>query len=331
MSDAVAIALRRLLSRGEAVPVTLREAVAQAARTGEVVLLALEADPALAPWLTEPARRAQVIDGHLEVALALAAEALARAPVGRVALLKGSASARLAYARPALRFRRDIDLLAEDVPAVRQALLAAGFADHVDAERQAAGPAAVRTWPMTRATSFGAVEIDLHAALVETPWCHPSRDALLAAAVASDPLPLTSPADTLVHTAIHLAENGFRQPLKAWLDIDRLARRVDAADVVARAHLHGGRNALWSCLMVASRWLDTPTALMAALGAPAHASLIRVLLSGDGPLPHRRPLARAPARHLARTLMADDLAHRIAYLRWSLGAVARGVTRRERP
>jgi len=310
-------ALRALVARGEPAPAALRERVAWAARQGEVVLLAREADPALAPWLDEPARRHVLIDGHLELMLALAAEALARVPCGRVALLKGSAAARLVYARPGLRFRRDVDLLAEDVPAVRAALVAAGFVDRVDPARRAAGPAATRTWPMARATPFGEVELDLHRALVEAPWCAPSVPALLADAVASSPLPVTSVADTLVHTAIHLAENGFRQPLKAWVDVDRLARAADVATLAARAELHGGAVALVATLEVAARWFDTPVAAhVAALGRPWGAAALGVWLGGEGALPHRPALSRAPARHLARLLAAPDAGRRLAYLRW---------------
>ncbi|MFO0748143.1 MAG: nucleotidyltransferase family protein [Myxococcota bacterium] len=320
-ADPAALALRALLASGRAVPEPLREAVAARAREGEVVLLALAADPTLAPWLTQPARRQELIDATLEQALGLAAEAFTRTPPGPVALLKGSATARTLYARTALRFRRDVDLLAADVPAARAALLGGPFADHVDANRAAAGPSRVRSWPMAMPTPFGQVEVDLHAALIETGWCRPDPAAILAEAVAMAPLPVTSPRDTVVHTAIHLAENGFRQPLKAWLDLHLLAPTVDPRALAERARVFGARGAVFAALHVTARWFGTPLdAHLEALGVGrAQRAAIAWALSGDGAHPHRRLVERGRARHLARLLVADSLAARAAYLRTRLG------------
>lgn len=312
--------LRALLAHGAPPPPELREAVAVAAREGEVVLLALEADPALSPWLEAPARRHLVIDGHLDMALGLTAEALARRPAGRVALLKGSASARLVYARTALRFRRDVDLLVENLAAARASLAAVGFRDNVRAEQLARGPAGLRTWPMALPTTFGQVEVDLHAAIVASPWCRPSTAAMLADAgpAPGGPLPTTSLLDTFVHTAIHLVDNGLAQPMKHWVDLDRLARRVDPVAAATRARAHGGRVAMWMGLVVIQRWFDTPVAdHLAALGSPPDAPLLRALLTGDGAHPHARPLTRGPARHLARLLAADGIAARARYVAWA--------------
>ncbi len=246
-------ALRALVAQGTPAPEPLRERVAAAAREGEVVLLALDADPALAPWLTEPARLQLVVDGHLQLALTLTAEALARHPAGRVALLKGSASAYLVYARPALRFRRDVDLLVEDLPsALGAALAAAGFADHVEPARAARGPGTGGPGRWRSRRRSGGSRSTCTRRSSTPPWCHPSVDGLLNNTItAGAPLPITAAADTLVHTAIHLIENGLRQPLKHWVDLDRLAR-VDPRLAAERAP-DAARNALWIGLHIAQR------------------------------------------------------------------------------
>jgi len=311
--------LRALLARGERPPEAAREDVALAAREGEVVLIALAADPALAPWLAEPARRHLVVDGHLDLALAHAADALRGGAAGRVALLKGSASARQAYPETALRFRRDVDLLVEDLPAARAALARVGFGDHMNPSLTAHGPAGLRTWAMAWPTAFGQVEIDLHARLVDAPWCAPDVALVLARATPASPLPMTLPADTLVHTAVHLVDNGLRQPLKAWVDLARLPAVVTPDALAAAARAHGACVATWPGLHVAARWLDEPvTPHLAALGAPPHARLLAALLAGEGAHPHTRPLARGPARHVARLLAADGLSARARYIAWVL-------------
>ena len=173
---------------------------------------------------------------------------------------------------------------------------------------------------MALATTFGPVEVDLHAAIVDAPWCHPSVDGLLNNTItAGAPLPITAAADTLVHTAIHLIENGLRQPLKHWVDLDRLARVVDPHLAAERARIHGARTALWMGLHVARRWLATPCVpTMDALGRPRHAALLEAMLTGDLATPHRRPLERGPARHLARVLAADGVRARVRYIGWAL-------------
>lgn len=319
-SDPASLALRALLARGEPPPEPLREAVATRAREGEVVLAALVAEPSLGPWLAGPARRQELVDLYLEQALGLAAERLAPLAARglRVALLKGSATARTLYPRTALRFRRDVDLLVSDL-AMARAALADALADRVDPQRRAAGPAGVRTWPMALPTAFGEVEVDLHARLVETGWCMPDAGAILAEAEASpgSPLPVTSPRDTLVHTAIHLADNGFRQPLKAWLDLHLLAPRVAPEALAERARAFGARGATAAALTVVGRWFGTAVeGHREALAVPrSQRAAIALALSGDGPHPHTRDLPRRPARHLGRLLAADGVRARAAYLR----------------
>jgi len=296
--------LRRLFSAGER---TTTEAVARAAREGEVVLLALRADPGLAPWLEAPARRQLVIDATLEQALAVAAEVLQGAPV---VLLKGTAAGRLVYPDSALRFRRDLDLLVADLRDVRARLLRIGFVDRVDPARAAAGPASVRAWPMAWRAPFGEVELDLHQRVLAYPWCELGPAALLAHAIPATPLPITDPLDTLVHTAVHLVDSGLRQPLKAWVDVHRLAAVVDARALCERARAYRAHTATWAVLDVCQRWFGTTL----ALPPPVHAAALRFLLGGMGAHPHRRLLAHGRARDVARLLLADDVSARARYL-----------------
>jgi hypothetical protein len=290
--------------------------LAALARTSEVAILAADAAPALVPLLGDALARQRQIDALLELALARAATALAKVGLDtRVALLKGGVTARTVYPTTAHRFRRDLDLLVPDGPEVdivdiRAALLAVGFADDPGPDRGTLGPRAVRAWPMVL-RPFGPtgliLSLDLHRRLVEVPWCRPDLPAMLAAARKDGaPLPLTSPADTLVHTAIHLAENGFRLPLKAWVDVARLVPTVTPAALAERARHHGARAASYAATRVASRWFTCDAAAHLAALAPPRAQRLALdlALAGDGIHPHR--LALGPARRLFRALVADD-------------------------
>ncbi len=290
--------------------------VAALARTSEVALLAADASPALAPLLADAILRQRQLDALLELALARASAALATAGLDtRVALLKGGVTARTVYPTTAHRFRRDLDLLVPDGPDVdivniRAALLAVGFADDAGPDRAALGPRAVRAWPMVL-RPFGAtglvLSIDLHRRLVEVPWCRPDLAAMFADARKDGaPLPLTSPRDTLVHTAIHLAENGFRLPLKAWVDVVRLVPTVAPDALAERALQHGARAATYAAVHVASRWFALDAAEhLAPLAPPAPQRwALHAALGGDGIHPHR--LGLGPARRFFRALVADD-------------------------
>ena len=310
-------ALRALLRQppGDVSTVNM-EALAALARTSEVALLASDAAPALAPLLAEATARQRQLDALLDLALARAATALAKAGLAeRVALLKGGVTARTVYPTTAHRFRRDLDVLVPDGPDVdivdiRAPLLAAGFVDDPGPDRAALGPRAVRAWPMVL-RPFGpsglVLSVDLHRRLVEVPWCRPDLAAMLADTRKDGaPLPLTSPRDTLVHTAIHLAENGFRLPLKAWVDIMRLLPTVAPDALAARARQHGARAATYAAIHVASRWFALDAAVHLAALAPPHLQrwAIHAALAGDGIHPHR--LALGPARRFFRALVADD-------------------------
>ena len=63
------------------------------------------------------------------------------------------------------------------------------------------------------------------------------------------PLAITSPEDTLLHDALHIARSGFQEPLKAWVDLLYLARdpRVDLALAARRARAWRAGPSLWAC------------------------------------------------------------------------------------
>lgn len=328
-SQASVTRLRALLARGpgphdetrtrDVDTVNINAELVMRARAGEVAVLVAEADRTLAPLLAEATTRQRQLDALLELALARAAAALTTAGLAeRVALLKGSVTARTVYPTTAHRLRRDLDLLVSgtrdvDIVNIRATLLRAGFVDDVEPARAVRGPHGVRAWPMVLRPFAGglALSIDLHRQLVETPWCRPDSDAILAeAAPAWDPrtapLPLTSPRDTLIHTAIHLAENGFCLPLKAWVDVLRLVPTTAPDALATRARAQGAQAATYAAIHVAGRWFAQDFgAHLAALAPPApQRLLLEAALAGHGAHPHR--LALGPARRFFRTLVAGD-------------------------
>ncbi len=304
--------------------------VAQAARLGGVVRLALAADPALAPHLSEDAQQRAFVALSLEAALerlaaTLRAPGLALARPGGCALLKGSATAALVYPDPLARERRDLDLLVApaDFPRVAAALAAAGW---TPAESRAWWATARRRHEQAFRLTVGraTVECDLHRRLSAFTAWPIDHQALLRRAITPPGalLPVSSPEDTLLHTALHAVTAGFSVPLRAWVDVARLAARrdLDWPVIVTRARAWRLAVPLWAALQVATRWLSAPVppdVTRDLAPSPATALALRRLLSGDGATPLGHPRAASAARLLAAggpatraRLVLERLTHR---------------------
>ena len=294
LRDPSAEALRRLLSqRPWSGPL---DAIAKAAHRGEVAVMAHAIEPRLP--LADVVLRQRRFDALLELALSDAAVTLAA--VAPVALLKGSAAVAWAYPETAWRMRRDIDLLVGDaLPEVRATLLARGWRDAATGLSPS-----LRAWPMSRELGQTTIGIDLHRRLTHA--AGPDVPAMLAARVAGRAqLPVTSVADTVVHTTLHLTHSGFHEPLKGWVDLARLVPLTSPAELAARAALHHAKTATWTCLGVVERWFGIAPAYRAAIARPFQGALIDALLAGGGATPETRPLPRGIAYRLWRRLTRD--------------------------
>ena len=312
--------LRALLA-GRPVPDPTRadwDAIARAARHAEVAVLAAAAHPELARRLELAVRRQTLVDMNLELALDRVVRALERARLAALpeafALVKGAATAPLLYARTLERFRRDIDLLVSPAvfPDVVRALVADGWREDVGAADRALGPSRARAWPLVLDLPIGALGCDLHQRLFDHGQFRVDPRAVLAAARSGvAPLPVASPEDLLLITAAHLAKGGFQEPLKAWVDLARLAALpgLDRAALGARARAWGVRAATWGALEVAARWLDAPAARAlqhSVQPAGSARAALRWLLAGDGAHPLRHDLSRHAASALVGPLTCDD-------------------------
>jgi len=299
------------------------DAVADAARGGEVVGVVAGSHPELQARLDTSLRRQTLVDMSLELALDRIARAFAVAKVERVALLKGSVTGPTLY-RPAWRrARRDVDLLVAEGDLVRaiDALAADGWRPDVDPARLAEGPRRARAWPMVLELPVGLMSCDLHRRLFDATGFAPDEGGILARATRAEgvALPVSSPEDTFLHTCLHIARAAFQEPLKAWVDLLMFLRwgRLDLDIVARRARSWGARAAVWGCLLVVGRWFGQPPPdrLMRAVAPalPLRAAL-RALLSGTGPDPLRWPLERRAAAGMTALLVRDDLRTRAAYL-----------------
>lgn len=309
--DPTMVALRRALSGqpynalSPSSPASL-DALAAAAIRHEVEVAISELVPALASRLANATLERRRQDAILE----LAAQSLAPlAAIAPVALLKGSASAVQVYPHTSWRHRKDLDLLVGDnLPAVRNSLLAHGWTDAVTPRRQSEGPSAVRAWPMVRALGPYGVSLDLHRQIHAGSWCCVDSAAVLAAATTRSPLPITSPVDTLLTTVVHLVGSGFHEPLKGWLDLARLVPIAPPADLATRAHRFGLTTATWLCLTVVRRWfaVDTTPSLTALAPPRLTARLLEHLAAGDHDTPERRPLYKGLSQRLWQSLLSDS-------------------------
>lgn len=308
--DPTMVTLRRALSgqpQDIHAPSTLN-ALAAAATRHEVEVIAAELVPALASRLADATLERRRADAILELATQSLAPLAAIAPV---ALLKGSASAVQVYPHTAWRHRKDLDLLVGDnLPIVREALLARGWTDAVTPRRHSEGPAAVRAWPMVRSLGPYGVSLDLHRRIHATAWCHVDSAAVLAAAATltrHTSLPITSPVDTLLTTVVHLVGSGFHEPLKGWLDVARLVPLLSPAALVARSNQFGLTTATWLCLTVVRRWFAVDTTAHEAGLAPSalRSRLLKHLAAGDHDTPERRPLYKGLSQRIWQSLLTD--------------------------
>jgi len=311
LSDPTLSALRPHLvasSPGELTPsvsTLYSNALARAVERHELEVIAAALLPELARHLSIIQERKRA-DAILELAIFELADTLGDgAPV---ALLKGSASAILAYPHTSWRARRDLDLLVGDgLPEIRDHLLNRGWRDAVTLQRQAEGPNRVRTWPMVKALGPHGVSLDLHRRIEATPWCHLAPTAIINGAVHGlSPLPITSPDDTYLTTVAHLVGSGLHEPLKGWVDLARLVPHL-SIDFAHRARRFGLATATWFSLGVVARWfhLDTTHLRLSLSPDPIRARLIAHLGAGDHDTPERRPLYKGLSQRLWRLLLED--------------------------
>lgn len=302
-------------------------AVAEAAHLGEVVGVVAD-HPALQPLLAQSVRRQVLVDMNLELALDRAARAFARAGVERAVLLKGAVTAPTLYHPPWRRARRDIDVLVarEELVLAIEALEADGWRGDPMPGDEALGPLAVGAWPVVLDLPMGPMSCDLHQRLFSERGYDIDHDGILARRVAGlAPLPVSSPEDTFIHTALHLARSGFQEPLKAWVDLLYLARapQLDLHLAARRARAWRAGPALWACMHVLARWLDGPgPEVLGPRSAPPRAqrALLARLLSGTGADPLRQPVSRRAAVGASALLVIEGARAHLAYLR---GVVAR--------
>lgn len=312
-------------ARASASTPTQWDTIAQAARHAEVAVLAAEAHPELARRLDVAVRRQTLVDMNLELALDRVARAIADVGHEHVALIKGEATAHTLYDRPSQRFRRDVDLLVsrEAFPVVIASLVADGWRQVASGDE----PATATAWPLVLDLPIGELACDLHQEVFEPGAFRVDTAAVLARAERGrSPLPLASAEDNLLITAGHMAQGGFQEPLKAWVDLQRLATSptLDHAAVASRARAWGLVAATWACLHVLARWWRTPSARLTAAvrPPPAQRALLAWLLAGDGAHPVRRDVSRHAAKAATGPLTCDDAA---ALRAWTAVRVGRRV------
>ena len=274
------------------------DAIADAARRGEVAALAHRCHPELGRRLARTVGRLTVLDMNLELALqrlAACVSTVAR-PSSRalpVALLKGTATGYLLYEQPSDRMRRDIDVLVagDALPALVRALEQDGWVVGPLQPGKASDIRRARAWPMVLELPAGPMVCDVHRRLSRSARYRLNESAILKRAINLEgaPLPVTALGDTLIHTAVHLAASGYLEPLKGWVDIYRLAShaKLDWLGLVARAKAVGAAATTWAALTVIERWFGArlPTRLVKALRPPRWQALaLRTWLSGQGEL-----------------------------------------------
>ncbi len=303
------------------------DAIATAARHCEVPTLAAAGHPELNRRLSRAARRQALVDMNLELALDRVARALNGAGIERVALLKGSATAYTLYDAPQQRVRRDVDILVSDadMAEVVRALRMDGWRNDAGPSEARRGPLKVRAWPLVLDLPIGEITCDVHRRLAAWESFNIDVEGILDRRVPTTaPLASASLEDLFLHTAIHLAVNGFHEPLKAWVDLVRLLRRseLDRGVIAQRARAWNASTAVWCALRVLYRWfgVEEPDLANATRPEPARASALRWLLSGDGLYPLRSDVDKAVATAATALLVMDSAPGRV---RWVLTALGR--------
>ena len=284
------LALNAVLSGGP-LGVAAPEEVARAAVLGEVEALALQLAPELKPWLAAAVERRAHQAMLISFAEGRALEVLEAAGINRWAALKGSAAARLLYDDPALRPRRDVDLLIDgcDMDALMRAAHRAGWSDITHATHLALAGDGPYEREFLLDIGGARVGCDVHRRLLQ--WRELDVDVtgvLDRAQAGGDGWRTCSAEDLLLHTALHAANAAFVVPLRTWVDVQRLAAldSLDWAAVVDRARTWGGRRCLWVTLRVAARWLkaSVPPEVLEAL-VPDSRVVRRLERDYSGPCP----------------------------------------------
>lgn len=275
--------------------------------------------------LAEAFRASAMRSYLMEEELARIVPALAAAGAA-VALLKGAAMGRTAYANPAERPVGDFDLLvpAAQVDAARDALAGLGYRQH-----GLIGSGRLGRWQRRyrcelqmlcdRPDRRGLL-VELHWSLVEAPYYIeriPMAE-VWAAAAPFAPLPgacLPDPATLLLHSCAHVSLHHSRALRLIWLvDVDRLARSSALAwdDVLRRADAWGLGLAAHATLSAAAAWLGTPVPapVTARLAQLARDPVLRAMWGLGDEIP-------GGARRRARaTWAAFSPRQRLSYAAW---------------
>lgn len=310
------------LLRGDTQEVEPCHALAEAAVLAEVECLALEALPALSPWLDGSTQRRGELAALVGFAEDRVKALMKSADIERWVALKGSASAYLIYDAAHHRARRDVDVLvhADDMAQLRAAAEQAGWEDRTHATHLAGTSDA----PFEREffITIGAhrVGCDVHERLVrwrEFPIA--SAELIARAQTLESGWRVCDPIDLLLHTALHAANAAYRVPLRSFLDVHRIASApgINWDIVVERAAAWRVRHLLWLSLIRSVRWFHTevPSDALKALRPPR--AVARGLTQAMGGLTPWSALSKdtgALARTWRRAWLRDSPKDALHYL-----------------
>ncbi len=233
----------------------------------------------------------------------------------KLVLLKGAAYVVQGLPFSVGRMFDDVDLMVSrsDLDAVEARLQQAGWlSEKPDAYDQHYYRAWAHELPPMRHPRF-LLQLDVHHTILPvTGRLKPDAAKLIEAAipVAGEPWCVLSPADQLLHVAVHLFQDSdCTNRLRELVDIDALLRAHAGAGLdemlPRRAALHGLGRPLWYALRYAQAWLGTPVspALARAIGEFAPGPLARGAMDRlvhraiFPPHPDSRPARRSPFAH----------------------------------
>lgn len=233
----------------------------------------------------------------------------------KLVLLKGAAYVAQGLPFSVGRMFDDVDLMVNRtaLDAVEARLQQAGWlSEKPDAYDQHYYRAWAHELPPMRHPRF-LLQLDVHHTILPvTGRLKPDAAKLLEAAVpvAGEPWYTLSPADQVLHVAVHLFQDSdCTNRLRELVDIDALIRTHAASgldDVLPRqAAIHGLGRPLWYALRYAQAWLGTPVspALARAVGEFAPALFVQRAMDGlvhraiFPPHPDSRPARRRPLTH----------------------------------
>lgn len=233
----------------------------------------------------------------------------------KLVLLKGAAYVAQGLPFSVGRMFDDVDLMVSRsaLEAVEARLQQAGWlSEKPDAYDQHYYRAWAHELPPMRHPRF-LLQLDVHHTILPvTGRLKPDAAKLLEAAVpvAGEPWYVLSPADQLLHVAVHLFQDSdCTNRLRELVDIDALLRAHAGAGLdeilPRRAAMHGLGRPLWYAVRYAQAWLGTPVApaLARAIGEFAPGPLVQGTMDRlvhraiFPPHPDSRPARRSPFAH----------------------------------